>query len=226
MKKILIFYSFLFTLSFSASAIGMVTKTMGNVEYKESSSGSTKQLVLGNFLYNNDQIITKEDGFAVILYIDDKSQVKIQSNTELTIRGTASAGEIAKQINVTNGIVKANVTKEQSSDFTLVSPTSVAAVKGTDFWGVIDENTGDKFCGLSGKVEVTNSATGQMVELVANTTALSLKDGSLSVAVTQEGDIPADEDPDGDDNGEKEIRIPYQNEAGEQKELIIKIKNN
>ena len=65
-----------------------------------------------------------------------------------------------------------------------------------------------------------------MVELVANTTALSLKDGSLSVAVTQEGDIPADEDPEGDDNDEKEIRIPYQNEAGEQKELIIKIKNN
>ena len=28
------------------------------------------------------------------------------------------------------------------------------------------------------------------------------------------------------ENGEKEIRIPFQNEAGEQKELIIKIKNN
>ena len=86
---------------------------------------------------------------------------------------------VLKQINVTNGIVKANVTKNQSSDFQLVSPTSVAAVKGTDFWGVIDENTGDKFCGLSGKVEVTNSATGQMVELLANTTAVSLKNGSF-----------------------------------------------
>ena len=211
---------------FSASAIGMVTKTMGNVDYKEAASGSIKKLMMGNILYNNDQIITKEDGFAVILYIDDKSQVKIQSNTELTIRGAVSAGEIAKQINVTNGTVKANVTKQQSSDFQLVSPTSVAAVKGTDFWGVIDENTGDKFCGLSGKVEVTNSATGQMVELLANTTAVSLKDGSLSVAATQEGDVPSDEDPDADDNGEKEIRIPFQNEAGEQKEIIIKIKNN
>ena len=220
---VLIFY---ISFSFSASAIGMVTKTMGNVEYKEAASGATKQLVLGNFLYNNDQIITKEDGFAVILYVDDKSQVKIQSNTELTIRGAASAGEIAKQINVTNGTIKANVTKGQSSDFQLVSPTSVAAVKGTDFWGVINENTGDKFCGLSGKVEVTNSATGQMVELLANTTALSLKNGSLSVATTQEGDVPADQDPSEDENGEKEIRIPFQNEAGEQKELIIKIKNN
>ena len=223
--KIIILVSF-FSFLFSASAIGMVTKTMGNVDYKEAASGSTKKLMMGNVLYNNDQIITKEDGFAVILYIDDKSQVKIQSNTELTIRGAVSAGEIAKQINVTNGIVKANVTKNQSSDFQLVSPTSVAAVKGTDFWGVIDENTGDKFCGLSGKVEVTNSATGQMVELLANTTAVSLKNGSLSVATTQDGDVPSDEDPDADDNGEKEIRIPFQNEAGEQKEIIIKIKNN
>tara|TARA_B100000212_G_C27247580_1_gene478747 strand:+ start:147 stop:824 length:678 start_codon:yes stop_codon:yes gene_type:complete len=211
---------------FSANAIGMVTKTMGNVEYRKSSSGTTKQLTLGNFLYNNDQIITKEDGFAIILYIDDKSQVKIQSNTELTIRGAESAGEIAKQINVTNGTIKANVSKQQSSDFTLVSPTSVAAVKGTDFWGIIDENVGDTFCGLSGKVEITNSLTGQMVELIQNTTAVSLKNGNLSVATTQQGDIPQDQDPDQNDTGEKEIRIPYQNEAGEQKELIIKIQNN
>ena len=132
----------------------------------------------------------------------------------------------AKIREIPNGTIKANVTKGQSSDFQLVSPTSVAAVKGTDFWGVINENTGDKFCGLSGKVEVTNSATGQMVELLANTTALSLKNGSLSVATTQEGDVPADQDPGEDENGEKEIRIPFQNEAGEQKELIIKIKNN
>ena len=55
----------------------MVTKTMGKVEYRISNTGSTKQLTLGNFLYNNDQIITKEDGFAIILYIDDKSQVKM-----------------------------------------------------------------------------------------------------------------------------------------------------
>tara|TARA_Y100001970_G_scaffold8058_1_gene9199 strand:- start:538 stop:1218 length:681 start_codon:yes stop_codon:yes gene_type:complete len=226
MKIKLIVSILYFSFSFSASAIGMVTKTMGNVEYREASTGTTRQLTMGNILYNNDQIVTKEDGFVVILYIDDKSQVKIQSNTELTIRGAVSAGEIAKQINVTNGTVKANVTKKQSSDFQLVSPTSVAAVKGTDFWGVIDENTGDRFCGLSGKVEVTNSATGQMVELVANTTAVSLKNGSLSVAATQEGDIPNDEDPDSNDNGEREIRIPFQNESGEQKEIIIKIKNN
>ena len=210
---------------FSANAIGMVTKTIGAVEYKNAASGQTKQLMLGNFLYNNDQIITKEDGFAIILYVDDKSQVKIQSNTELTIRGAASAGQIAKQINVTNGTIKANVTKQQSSDFTLVSPTSVAAVKGTDFWGIIDENVGDTFCGLSGKVEVTNSATGQMVELLQNTTAVSLKDGSLSVAATQVGDIPQEQDA-SNENGEKEIRIPFQNEAGEQKVLIIKIQNN
>ena len=53
----------------------MVTKTMGNVEYKEASTGTTKQLTMGNILYNNDQIITKEDGFVVILYIDDKTDL-------------------------------------------------------------------------------------------------------------------------------------------------------
>ena len=52
---------------FSANAIGMVTKTLGNVEYRNSNTGSTKQLTLGNFLYNNDQIITKEDGFEPFL---------------------------------------------------------------------------------------------------------------------------------------------------------------
>ena len=65
-----------------------------------------------------------------------------------------------------------------------------------------------------------------MIELVQNTTAVSLKNGNLSVATTQAGDIPQDQDPNQNDTGEKEIRIPFQNEAGEQKELIIKIQNN
>ena len=177
----------------------------------------------GTPLFNNDVITTKEDGFAIFLYVDDQSQVKIQKNTELVIRGAIEPGNIVKQINVANGTVKANVKKQKGSDFTVVSPTSVAAVKGTEFWGVIDQSNGDKFCGLSGSVAITNSITNQTVNLVANTTAISLRDGSIGVEPTQDGDVPADQDPDGDAGGETEIRIPYQNDAGEQKELIIKI---
>ena len=201
--------------------IGMITKTSGDAKYTSFSKGEKLSLSMGTRLYNNDIIITGEDGFAVFLYIDDKSQVKIQKNTELVIRGELEPGNIVKQISVSNGTIKADVQKQKGGDFTVVSPTSVAAVKGTDFWGVINENVGDQFFGLSGLVEVTNTITGEMVELVENTTALSLKDGSLSVDVTEEGDLPEDQDDTA--GGPAEIRIPFQDESGNQKELIIKV---
>ena len=223
MFRLIIIFSFL-SIIYPADIIGVIIKSQGNIEYKKSSNGKVQQgLPKGTPLFNNDVITTKEDGFAIFLYVDDQSQVKVQKNTELVIRGAIEPGNIVKQINVSNGTVKANVKKQKGSDFTVVSPTSVAAVKGTEFWGVIDQSNGDKFCGLSGSVAVTNSITNQTVNLIANTTAISLRDGSLGIQPTQEGDLPQDQDPDGNGNGETEIRIPFQNDAGEQKELIIKI---
>ena len=61
------------------------------------------------------------------------------------------------------------------------------------------------------------------MQLLANTTAISLRDGSIGVTPTEEGDLPEDQDPGESESGETEIRIPFQNDAGEQKELIIKI---
>ena len=223
-KIIILIISCLLSFVISAELVGLVTKSSGDIEYKKFSGRKTKGgLPKGTMLFNEDVIITGENGFAVFVYIDDQSQVKIQNNTELVVRGAIEPGNIVKQINVTNGTIKANVKKQKGGEFTVVSPTSVAAVKGTDFWGVINENVGDQFFGLSGMVEVTNTITGEMVELLANTTAISLSDGSLQVAPTQSDDLPEDQDPDSEEeDGESEIRIPFQNESGEQKELIIK----
>ena len=223
MFRLLIIFSFI-SIMYSADIIGVIIKSQGKIEYKKSSNGKTQQgLPKGTPLFNNDVINTKDDGFAIFLYVDDQSQVKIQKNTELVIRGAIEPGNIVKQINVSNGTIKANVKKQKGSDFTVVSPTSVAAVKGTDFWGIIDQSNGDKFCGLSGSVAITNSITNETVQLLANTTAISLRDGSIGVTPTEEGDLPEDQDPGEGESGETEIRIPFQNDAGEQKELIIKI---
>ncbi len=222
--KKLILISCLLSFIFSAMPIGVIIKSAGTIEFKKFSDGKKQVgLARGTTLFNNDEIKTGEDGFAILMYTDDKSQVKIQNNTELVIRGALEPGNIVKQINVTNGTIKADVKKQKGGDFTVVSPTSVAAVKGTDFWGVVNESAGDQFFGLSGSVEITNTITGETVEMLANTTAISLSDGSMSVAATEDGDLPEDQDPDaGDEGGESEIRIPFQDESGEQKELIIK----
>ena len=52
--------------------------------------------------------------------------------------------------------VRATVTK-QNTDFVIQTPTSVASVKGTDFWLITNPETGDQIIGIEGIIGLTNN---------------------------------------------------------------------
>ena len=96
------------------------------------------------------------------------------------ISGQRSAKNIAKKINMDIGTIRATV-KKQNTDFVIQTPTSVASVKGTDFWLITDPAEGDLIIGLEGIVGLTNSETGEEVNVTEGLSGISTPDGTSTI---------------------------------------------
>jgi len=221
-----------------AESIALATKVKGTVLYKHKKEKQLKNdLTVGVDLYNSDYIKTGEDGFAKYVYLDDGTQIKVHNNTEIFIHGELSKRSILKQLKVKDGTVKLDIKKQDIDDFTVITPTSVASVKGTSFWIDCSGQSGDKFYGESGIVSITNIASGIKRQLAKNTVANSLPDGSLDVReITPDelkmldqiesdtGENSNSNDQDSNLGDESEIRIELEDGSGNQKTIIIKVK--
>ena len=224
--------------------IALITKSKGAIEYKKNDGTIIKDnLKKGTSLFDNDRIITGSNGFAKYVYLDDGSIIKVHKNAEVYIYGAIDKRSIVKQINVAEGNVKFEVSKQGKDDFTVVTPTSVATVKGTDFWLESNEEEGDQFFGLSGLVNVQNVESNVILQLTRNTTILSQPDGTIDIKKTevedfkklQQLELNAGEIDElqyessileqiGEDLPEGEIKIQLDDGSGSLKEILIKYK--
>ena len=169
---------FIFSCSlFSSSSLAVVSKTKGNVKHKTKSDKELGSAKMGMELFNNDFIQTGQNGFAKYVYLDDGTQIKVHNNSEVYIRGEVERRSIIKQLKVDEGTVKFDVKKQSVDEFTVITPTSVASVKGTSFWIDCSGNNGDQFFGESGSVVIRNRESGARKQLTKNTVANYLPDG-------------------------------------------------
>ena len=238
------------TLNFGKETLGLVTKTKGKVEYQiYSSKKFTKKISKGLGLYSDDRIRTGEDGFSIYRYLDDASSIKILKNSDIQIQGRVNDNKIEKNIQVYNGLLNFNITNQNNDIFTIVTPTSVATVKGTNFWLICNGIEGDKFLGVEGEVEVKNIESGNIVILNESSTVVSSNNGSISTQSMTPEDFQEMEDlddesgeyedfdidtgfndnnPDSDSNTDSDdfstIRIEFEDSLGNSKEVIIKYK--
>ena len=216
------FYNILFYLIFisfiQGNKIAVTTKVKGLVEIMPIGKENFANLKPGTILSDGDKIRTGSSGFTAIIFIDDKSTLKLKENSEAVITGQRSAQSIAKKINMDVGTVRATVNK-QNSNFVIQTPTSVASVKGTDFWMITDPVDGDVVIGLDGVVTLTNNETGAEVDVTEGTSGSSTPDGDVDVDETEESSIP--EDPTDQDEQQAEIKIYFEGPNGEQKVMII-----
>lgn len=207
------------TQGWAADKIALALKARGDTGLKRADEESYKVGIKpGTSLFDQDHIRTGEDGYAVLVFLDDKSQIKIRENSEMIVSGTRTSESISKQIAMQVGTLKAEVSPQRKGEFIIATPTSVASVKGTVFWVMSDPVMGDVFYGMSGSIEVTNNESGAVVTVGANETGTSTPDGQLTVETTQQGAAPEDEDDAGTSNI---LRIQLQNPQGDIKELKI-----
>ena len=240
MNKSILYYSFIFLFSYllCEESIAITTKSVGVVKYKKFSNEKVNQkLDIGSELFNDDFIRTGKDGFVKFSYLDDGTTIKIHNNTELYVRGKSNNKIINKRLNISNGILKLDVSKQKEDEFTIVTPTSVASVKGTKF--IIESNLdfGDKFYGFEGIVEIINKESNKLIRLSKNLKVSSTPDGKIvseiitpvDMEIINEIESSIDEtiieDNINDSGLNEEINeliIIVKSPSGEEKEIIIK----
>ena len=216
-KLILIYFLLLFS-NLIANKIAVATKINGPVEIMLVNTKDFSKLKPGTVLSDGDKIRTGNSGFVAIIFIDDKSILKLKANSEATIAGQRTSASISKKINMDSGTVRATITK-QNVDFVIQTPTSVASVKGTDFWLLSDPISGDEVIGLDGVVNLVNNETGEEVDVTEGNSGTSNPDGSVGIEETDPNSIP--DDPSDDQEGPSQIRVYLDGPNGEQKTIVI-----
>ncbi len=166
--------------------VAFAVKASGQVTYKNRQN-QTVPLKPRTQIFIGETIVTGNDGLAVMIFIDDKSTLRIQKNTTLTVSGERTANSINKQIDMQFGQLRAEVARQRKGDFSIVTPTSVASVKGT-ILTVIENNQGtivlverEKDRDDTPTVVVTNKISGTEITVNGGQMGKSDKQGNTEV---------------------------------------------
>ena len=200
MLKNSLLMAIIFSNLLSAETIGRVMKSNGTVLIKQMGSSSYSiQAKPGQAVSNGDAIRVGDASFAVVIFLDDKSVVKIRENTDFQFVETSNT----RSLIIDQGTTLHNVNKDnRKKTYRVETPVSVASVKGTEFSSFHDAVSGvDKFVGKSGNFEVLNSISGAIVNVGPGQKAVSNALGQLIPAPAEPGDFP--EDPDGESSSEQ-----------------------
>ena len=182
MKRLIIFVLLIvLNVAYTADKIALATKVSGQVTLVNLQNAKSP-LKRNTILESGMKIETGSDGVAVIMFIDDKSILRIQRDTYLTVGGERGATAISKQIDMQFGKIRAQITEQRQGEVTISTPTSVASVKGTDFWTTSDPVFGDIFLGVSGLIEVQNLISGGIIQVGGGQVGESKTDGTTEVA--------------------------------------------
>ena len=197
--------------------IAVTTKAKGEVSFRAWDANDFSDLKPAKVLNDGDHIQTGNDGFGALVYLDDKSTIKIRENTNFDVIGKRSKEGISKRLKINAGTVKAKIQKGETSGFIIETPTSIATVKGTEFW-LITSSEGDQVFGLEGLVELKNIISQNIVTVGVNQTGISLSTGDINVATTNPADIPTEKE----EQEINEFEIQFEGPDGDQKTMKIR----
>ncbi|MFL2994723.1 MAG: FecR domain-containing protein [Candidatus Neomarinimicrobiota bacterium] len=187
-KIILIFICFI-NISFGESVARLI-KSEGVVYLKRMGMQTYSEVAqVGASINNGDAIKVGDYGFAALIFIDDRSVVKVKPNSQFEIMDTKNT----RSVNIEFGTILNKIEKEnRTKTFRVVSPVSVASVKGTEFAAMINPSGVDQFIGKEGLFDVFNSVSGQTVSVGPGQKALSGSTGSLMQAPASPNEYPQD----------------------------------
>ena len=187
--KIIIIIFFCFA-STNGESVARLIKADGVVYLKRLGMQTYSEVAqIGTSINNGDAIKVGDYGFAAIIFIDDRSVVKIKPNSQFEIMDTKNT----RSVNIEFGTILNKIEKEnRTKTFRVVSPVSVASVKGTEFAAMINPSGVDQFIGKEGLFDVFNSVSGQTVSVGPGQKALSGSSGSLMQAPANANEYPID----------------------------------
>ncbi len=199
--------------------VAVVIKVRGVVRTTPANTTRSSQVKRGQILKDGDRLETGPGAFCAIKFLDDKSLLRIKEKSSCVIEGKREGKTIAKNIFVEIGSFFASLFK-QKNKFQITTPTSVASVKGTQFWVQQFGQTGEThYICLEGVVEVKNNA-GKVLVNAGQTAVVTSRSRMPLVRLTNEGEIPSRET---EGSSNRSLDVEFQNANGESKILRIEI---
>jgi len=204
-----------------ADKVAMAVKAKGETEIQRSGEAEKNRLKPGKPVNDQDKITTAQKSMAMIMFLDDKSVLKIRENSEFIVGGQRTDDGISKSVSLGYGVLRASVSPQKGKQFIISTPTSVASIKGTDVIVSSDPTQGDQFILLEGLMNVENSVSGEVITLNGGETATSSSTGELESHDTTEDEIEST----GEEEEEeliRELRFQFEDDGGNLKEIIIR----
>ena len=180
----------------NGEAIARVMKSDGDAMLKPLGKTTFSIAVKpGVGINNGDAIRIGEAGYAVVIFIDDRTVVKIRENTEFEFIDSPST----RTLELKQGTIFNKVSPERDKTFIVATPVSVASVKGTEFAVVSDPAGIDQFFCEEGTFDVYNTVSGQTINVQTGQQAISNALGTLTQQPFSPDDYPDEPDADIED---------------------------
>ena len=170
--------------------IARLVKTEGRVHFKRLGMNTfSEEGKTGSAIKNGDQLKVGENSFAAIIYLDDRSIIKVRENTTFSFMDTRNS----RTVDMLHGTLLNDIKKEgRTKDFRIQTPVSVASVKGTEFAAIVSPSGVDQFICKEGLFEVLNMVSGETVSVSTGQKAVSNATGNLLQAPSAPGEYPPD----------------------------------
>ena len=204
-----------YSYSQSNNDIAIILKAVGNVKVKKDQLKDWSAGNRGFSLDSGDIVKTHENSLAAILFTDDKSMLKVRDNSTLAIAGKRTDNSVSKRLKCALGNFWLNVT-QQKSQLLVETPSGVAAVKGTEFYGIVDSEGNTVIIVIEGIVQLINKLGEAFVK--AGYTGKLTKDGIPQVFTTDPKSIPNWAN---DGDASNELKFEFQDSDGNKKNLKI-----
>jgi hypothetical protein len=186
-KKVMIAAAAVAVLSSGAQALE-IKFLIGDVTVSRGGS-QVAPLSIGTKIQQNDRIVTGKQG-AVTLSYADGSEIRIQEKTTLTI-GKMPGGSDSAPVSVISGVVItqfAKLSKGQDARRSVYTPTTVCAVRGTQFTVAVSDGADSRVELSEGSLDVHNPYGGQKIEAGQN-----IETGIAQAPAAAESSVPIDQ---------------------------------
>lgn len=196
----------------AAQDVAVVIKVKGAVTYRPAGSDAWQPVAAGQVLDAGTEIRTESDGLAMVKFLADGGMMRLKPQTRLTL---AAADQKERGVSISAGSALFDIKKRRKGHdpFTVISPTSVATVKGTSFWVTVRDDSATVLVCLEGTVRIAAAASGKARDVDGGMTALTDGD-DLQVRKTVSSDLPSGE-------ATQELEIRFEDKDGSTKRLRI-----
>jgi hypothetical protein len=202
-----------------AKGIAVTLAVDGDVQFVR--DGKTTDLPMPTVFNAGDKVLTGDNGFCAVMFTDDKSQLKIRPNSEVTLGAERNDDfSLAKKVSLEAGELFTEVTQMKGS-LQIATPTAVASVKGTEFWVIFADGTTRNIT-LEGIVDLLSLLTGERQDVPAGMEGEVDQAGAIALRNLDVDNVPRFLD----EMELQEIEVKFIDEDGNEKTLKIQVKMN